>query len=315
MEEHPDSSEGTSEQLQNMLRLQYDPHDPALHLDARWAVYDHAIKPVDPLRLMYSMAVIHGLRPDATVADVGGNDTADLQRLRRWGHIGLMYCVDPATDPKGKYLQGYTVPVLGVPPLIPVQAPIESAPLPKGSIDLLLSKFMLYHLENPEVGLQVFNELLSDDGLLVVATSGEQNKRQHRFFEEIIAEALSARLGRQINPPPHFNDRFTAEKAGVVLPRHFQVIQTYNQVTHARFNRETIGVYAGSLISMMSAFQPQVEENDFWDVFLEVFDAITEDLMRGTGGTYDEPIFRRFDLCKKRPKTKTSSLGTIAIAA
>jgi SAM-dependent methyltransferase len=278
-----------------VARSQYDPQDPAIHLAARWAVYAYAKEPVDPLALMYGLALKHGVTQEGTVLDVGCNDGQDLRRLCDLGHTGLMYGVDPAIDPESFPLQNYASKgeAAGA-GILPVQGVLEEVYIPNCSIDLLLSKFMLYHVKDVKAGLSRFDKLLADEGVLAIATSGAGNKsRQHDELEPLIAEKLHVR------PPKRFNARFNAEIAERLLPEYFQVVEQYTQSTTASFDTRSIGVFIRSLESMRNVFRPQPTKQEFSRALdRAVVPRIAAEI--ALHGQFTEVIDRRFYVCKKR---------------
>jgi SAM-dependent methyltransferase len=277
-----------------MMDVQYDPRAPSRFLAGRWGVYEHAEHYVDPLEMMYSLALKHGATREGILLDVGCNDATDLKRLCGFGHQGLMYGVDPALDPANPQLASYQAKGASGPGIAPIQNVMEEAYVPRGSVNILLSKFMLYHVNDVGATLSRFNQLLADDGVLVLSTSGAVNKcRQHDQFEPLIAEKL------KINPPRRFNKKFTAEIAQEILPDHFRVVDRYTQATHASFTEKNIGIFIGSLLSMQPSFHPYCSPEEYMQaITTTVMPLIRQEIQEN--GSFSEVIDRRFYACRKR---------------
>jgi SAM-dependent methyltransferase len=289
------SAEIVSDPNAGLVAEQYPPDDAAVNLARRWAVYEMAEEQINPLDVMYGFAMKHGVTSEGSVLDVGCNDAEDLRRLCLLGHKGKLLGVDPAVDPDSALLHGYAANgKFGGLGILPIQGPLEEVYIANKSIDLLLAKFMLYHVSDIEATLTRFENLLSDDGLLLVATSGAANKRrQHDEFEPLIAQSLG------VIPPERFNARFTAEIAESLLPRYFNVADKYAQSTMASFDQDNVGVFVDSLMSMRNTFRPQPSKQEF---LRAIDNVVLPKIMAeiALNGRFSEVIDRRFYVCKSR---------------
>lgn len=125
------------------------------------------------------------------------------------------------------------------------------------SIDIISALFMLYHVPAPE-RIKVYERmksLIRNYGLILISTSGADNKPLHRQIEEEIASRLN------VTPPPHMNAGFTSEKADIELPENFSHVYKYHQKGFINFrdnNGDIIdyvsNTYRTSLVSMRNQF-------------------------------------------------------------
>jgi ubiquinone/menaquinone biosynthesis C-methylase UbiE len=274
---------------------------PSANLNARWKVYERAVAYVDPLRKMYDMAMEHGLKRDGTIIDAGCNDARDLIALgsESYGHKGIMYGVDPYIDPMSRELSVYNANTKDRPPIIPVVSGIEDAEFNDDSIDGVFSKFMLYHVQDQGAVLAKFQRILVPGGIAVVATSGQNNKPRHREFEGMIAEYLG------VKPPPHFNQRFTAQIAEMILPKYFDVKEMFPgpldlQYSYASYGWDNYSEYIDSILSMEGSFSPVSGHTEFMRA---VENAVVPKIQAAIrlNGSFVETIDRRFYVCIKSP--------------
>jgi SAM-dependent methyltransferase len=275
-------------------------------LEARWKVYERAVPFVDPLLQMYQMARQQGVEPTATILDAGCYDASDLMTLgTRYGHTGTMYGVDPFIDPNNKRLLDYYATMPDGPPLIPVASRVEDIGFNPRTIGLILAKFMLYHVDDQREVLSQFQQWLTPDGVLLVATSGQNNKPRHRAFERSIAEFL----GAGVKPPPQFNQKFTAEQAGAMLEEHFDIAAVYPdpldlRLSFASYGPDDYHQYLDSLRSMAGSFSPRCSPDEFEQAIQAVvIPVILAEI--GQNGRFTETIDRFYFACKNKPAVQS----------
>ncbi len=128
----------------------------------------------------------------------------------------------------------------------------EALPVAENSIDKLTSLFMLYHVADTDAALQEMQRVVKPGGVVVVATSGAQNKRKHRQMEADIAAFTGAQR------PERFSQTFDVDVAQRLLPEYFSNVQHIPHQTEMVITEERVGDYYYSLVSMLEDFQPAV---------------------------------------------------------
>ncbi len=127
---------------------------------------------------------------------------------------------------------------------------------------------MLYHLNTPQRAnaMEEFKRVLKPDGVLVVATSGADNKLMHRVYEKLIARSFD----QNVTPPPPMNAGFTTKDAALELPAHFSSSYLYHQAVDMLIgpDNESVDAYLQSLRSLRDQFSPEPSELDY-DTVLE----------------------------------------------
>jgi ubiquinone/menaquinone biosynthesis C-methylase UbiE len=139
--------------------------------------------------------------------------------------------------------------------------------LPDASFDRVFALFMLYHVpaDKRDMALQEMKRVMKDDGVLVLSTSGAENKSQHRIFEQYIATKLG------IEAPVRMNDGFTTEKALQIMPKHFKHVYRLVQETEMVIQTEfEIAAYMASQLSMYNQYTPIPDEQEFQEILEEI---------------------------------------------
>lgn len=257
----------------------------------RFETYNYAAEPVDFEALVADSLGLHS--SDKDIVDVGTADGGFLYRLR-WEYeaAGSLTGIDPNISqfnidhtPKSPIfmslvktaLDGYfgrsssEEDLLKSLSLPENQSPVnllegrahDLSKLKDDSADLLTAMFMLYHVAQDErdVAFSEFKRVLKPEGVFVIATSGNDNKRQHRIFEQAIAE----QLGPSVIPPQPMNAGFTTEKASLLIPEHFKHVYRFDQATNMRIGdtMRSLLVYYDSLRSLRNQYQPEPTEKAF----------------------------------------------------
>ncbi|MEO7364138.1 MAG: class I SAM-dependent methyltransferase [Candidatus Saccharimonadales bacterium] len=300
---------------------------------ARFEVYKHAVPYVGIER--YAVDVLSSLGAFAigdTVMDVGTADGSLHLLLRdQFGHKGAFIGLDPNSKQFEHLLQPFLPmskaeweavksgpkPVAfsaksllalhaGRPFIIFKES--ENLSLHEGrahdlsqaedkTINVLFAMFMLYHLPQQErqKAYAEFRRVLRPEGVLVCATSGKNNKFQHRRLESEVASYLG------IQPPSVMNASFTTESSGSELAADFEHVYEHSQ--HALFSsntREKIEVYLASLRSLRDQFEPIPESQDFETALIEkVLPQLTAEDQYGS--TFTDTVHRSIFFASSHP--------------
>lgn len=272
-------------------RSQY--HPDADNVEARWALYEAAENPIDPMTLLYGWAIKHGKGLETPVLDIGGGrHIVHARTLRSWGHAGPITVIDPAIDMQDPMVQISAAPhpVTGN-GVVLVPRTFEDTFVPPLSADVVTWIMAAYHAPDVEMALQHAYRTMKNGGMLLMATSGEKNKPLHRVCQKIIGEAL------HVEPPKPYNARFTTEIAARLLPRYFNVIEEYVQDDEVQISEQSLPLFERSLMSKLSTYRPCPER-------AELAGAIGKNIrplllrMIAEEGSATERIIRSFYACK-----------------
>jgi len=252
------------------------------NLKARWQYYELAAEPVD---MQAAATVALGLTGSETLLDVGCSDGSYLLRLRNeFGHKGLIGGLDRYPLPRADITDESAINF--------IQGDAANLPIADGSLDAITSFFMLYHVDDPVQALHEFNRTLKPDGRLAITTSGHDNKRRHREFEQVLGEYLG------LEPPAMFNRTFDADVALSTIPYVFELVDHKIQHTEARITGNNMAAYYESLLSMRTAFNPIPDEQTFALAVQQfVVPVIQDEIIRN--GYFSDTIDRHLFICKK----------------
>lgn len=252
------------------------------NLKARWQYYELAVDPVDMQAAATQALTLSG---NETLLDVGCSDGSYLLRLRdESGHKGFLGGLDryplPHTDITSESAINF------------IQGDAAHLPIADGSLDVITSFFMLYHVDDPVQALHEFNRVLKPDGRLAITTSGHDNKQRHREFEQVLGEYLG------LEPPAMFNRTFDAGVALATIPRIFKIVDHKVQRTDARIAASNIPAYYESLLSMRTAFNPMPDEQTFALAIQQfIVPVIQDEIIRN--GYFSDTIDRHLFVCEK----------------
>jgi SAM-dependent methyltransferase len=246
--------------------------DNTANVRMRFEVYKHAVDnlPVTHDRVMGILQSF--IKGDESHLDTGCADREFLYQVRKnINPAGRLVGLDAVDLYSGvdKRLEGEK--------LKPIEFRIEKASettLEDNSFDVITALFMLYH--DPEA-LGRLHSLLKDDGLLIIATSGKDNKKFHRQFEEFGARFIRDNYPNykfkgfnpvfiqenypelaEVQAPPIFSAEFDEETALRELPKYFKdnVIHLPQRTFMKIDDPSSAEAYRMSLVSMASAFRP-----------------------------------------------------------
>jgi ubiquinone/menaquinone biosynthesis C-methylase UbiE len=136
----------------------------------------------------------------------------------------------------------------------------NNIPLEKDTADILFAMFMLYHVPEHKqpAAIEEFKRVLRPDGIFVMATSGEDNKPQHRLLENKIADYLG------VIAPERMNSSFTTEKAATEIPKHFKHTYIFKQETPMLISdSDRLEKYLDSIWSLRDQFRPVPSIEEF----------------------------------------------------
>lgn len=208
----------------------------------------------------YGMEVIEaaehaGLKPDATVADVGCSVPDFLETFQLLNHRGFLVGVEPNLTPAYVYDRFELVETAEFKPdnlkwyeqsyqfvegskrrgkgISLRQGDASHIPMPSKSVDLITYKFSPYQIpqsEQPQA-IQESKRVLKQGGYACWITSGEENKQMLYGVGTKTARFLGSVLGKTIMAPPQIQAPFTSEKALMVLAEHYRhvYVKFFNQ--------------------------------------------------------------------------------------
>lgn len=137
---------------------------------------------------------------------------------------------------------------------------VSNLEFPDKSFDTVFALFMLYHVPDSERegALVEIKRVLKDEGVFVMASSGSNNKENHRVYEGKIAKKLG------VEPPVRMNFGFTTEKAIEIIPKHFKHVFVLSQETEMVIKTDfEIAAYIASQVSLYNQYTPIPPKEDF----------------------------------------------------
>lgn len=230
------------------------------------------------------------LRGDESVLDVGCADGKDLYRLgTEFGHRGLLIGADlfvisddyPFYEPDEQ---------LGSNKVRYICASAEDLPMPDDSMDVIMSLFVLYHVNDPQKALTEMSRVLKPGGQAVIATSGKGNKIRHRKFETQITEQMG------LEPIPVFSSKFDADTALEELPKHFTNIKPFYYKEPRRFTLKDYQIYIDSINTMKDSFDPIPDSRTWRRTVAEIVEPIVRKEIAETGA-FEDTIDRCYFIC------------------
>lgn len=293
-----DNSELFNLEHNEKLRVQYENADGVL---ARWKTYSLTKDGTKHFENAISASIIFDELN--RLLDIGASNASFLRKIQHLGN-GSMRAV--GVD---KFVNQFK-------PLSPMPGPIEglitptdihmingdadALPISGSSFEIVTALYMLYHLKGGALGsaLEETKRVLTEDGLFIVTTSGDQNKYGTRELEESIARQLG------VDPPPHMNYGFTTENAEIILPEYFKygaVFKTQSEIMLSRNNPakdfKARLIYANALSSLAHMYLPPLDMDS--TAFMEVVESTVLDAQRNED--FRDEAFRAMFVCSNEP--------------
>ncbi len=171
---------------------------------------------------------------------------------------------------------------------------MDDTPFSDNTVDVAPSLFSTYESRCPLEALQEIQRVTIPGGKIIVATSGTNNKPNHRKYENQLGAML------EVKRPRRFNTNFTQEIADVLLRNLFCIDKTITKVTEMVVRtEEDIMSYCGSIDSMYPAFDPPPSG---WGLARRV---IVEDAIRrevAEKGRFTDIVYRVLYVCTNDKK-------------
>lgn len=265
----------------------------SLNVDARFDYYVHATPPLEPVELIEEKLRLAG---NETILDAGCSAGKMLIDMKEKGHYGRLIGLDISEEL-------FLGPLLrneldGPRPINFIVGSVENIPLDDSRVDVSTALFVLYHCD-PVMALSELKRVTKPGGMIVVSTSGANNKLEHRRFEWMIAEKLGC------TPPPRFNVSFDTDIANYLLPQVFDS-SSIEHVSHRAVvdltNRpgdpeaaQRRASFEVSLLTMRGSMDPLPEYQDWKSALRSVWARI--DAERG-GADYFDLVERDYYFCR-----------------
>lgn len=248
------------------------------NLRAREALYKHAVPAMydkDTERIIAESQIIPfehkmiesmRLTGDETIVDAGCGDGSLLMYLwQRYGHHGELLGIDKHG---ALYRDRWDEMGNNITPINFLRGDVENLNLIDSSrVDVVVSAFVLYHVDHPKKALQEFRRILKPNGMLAVATRSEANLSALWHLGHAVALKMSdSPKYRGISPPESFYPHFDTAAAKRMLPEAgFEIIKTDEQRTlndadssyHLELHHEDWDEFEEALLSLRDSFSPQ----------------------------------------------------------
>jgi hypothetical protein len=263
-----DESDARSAADPGLVLRQYETPDA---VDTRFEVYGHAVDPRSVVfrGLRKAMDILRLSRPAEQIvaADIGGSNGRFGRRLLM-KEARRVDVIDPGVDENSADMLGYAVDEIFAeerPGIVAYPSMAEEVDMQPGKYDLMTMLFMLYHVEEPKKLLAKAADWLKDDGVLMVATSGLENKTlQHDRIQPLIAKYLTAHYNADkregdpdaitVRPPVRFNQSFVLEDSYEVVNEVFDVVDWCLQDTVVEYGPKNLQVLRDSIGTMQPEF-------------------------------------------------------------
>ncbi|MEK6982190.1 MAG: class I SAM-dependent methyltransferase [Candidatus Micrarchaeota archaeon] len=171
-----------------------------------------------------------------------------------------------------------------------VEASADTLPFPDECFDAVFSFFMIYHMPSIPKAFKEWARVLKKDGILVIATNGENNRKRMHHFKEKIGEITNT------NPPVNFSAAFNLENAEIQLQKTFNIIDKV--VFESKFILNQAQPYLDSLQSFKSAFSPSPKDNLWQEGLAKIKLEIEEEIKMK--GKFVDSAESGFFICKNK---------------
>ena len=174
-----------------------------------------------------------------SVLDIGSGTGAFVQQLLEEGHTGRVIALDIS---HAAYLAARQVPGVEA-----IHASADDIPLPDGSVDVALSRHMLYHCSSPEAVVAECARVLAADGVFVATVN-------HARTVPMIRHVIETELAAMGLAPPRYTNWVTTATVAELLGRSFasvDVVRHDNELVFAEPG--PLVRYATSLFTLYGA--------------------------------------------------------------
>lgn len=251
--------------------------DSTRNLRAREALYKHAVpamydieteKKISENRIIpfeHKMIEAMRLRGDEVIVDAGCGDGSLLMYLwQNYGHQGELLGIDKHAT---LYRDRWDELGNNITPINFLQGDIENMWfINPDKVDVVVSAFVLYHVDHPQKALQEFHRILKPGGTLAIATRGENNLAALWHLGYTVALEMGKNPKYEgISPPESFYPHFDAGTAKRLLPASgFEIIETDQQRTngiensyHLELHQEDWDEFEEAMLSLRDSFTPR----------------------------------------------------------
>ena len=171
-----------------------------------------------------------------TVLDIGSGTGSFVQNLVEGGHTGRVIALDLS---HAAYLAARQVPGVEA-----IHASADDIPLPDGSVDVVLSRHMLYHCSSPEVIVAECARVLTADGIFVATVN-------HARTVPMIRHVIETELGSLGQAVPEHVSWVTTDTVAELVGRSFAAVDLVRYDNELVFTEPAPLVrYATSLFSL-----------------------------------------------------------------
>lgn len=215
-----------------------------------------------------------------TVLDIGSGTGSFVQNLVDGGHTGRVIALDLS---HAAYLAARQVPGVEA-----IHASADEIPLPDGSVDVVLSRHMLYHCSSPEAIVSECARVLAADGVFVATVN-------HARTVPMIRHVVETELGSLGLTVPDYVNWVTTDTVAELVGRSFSSVDVVRHDNELVFTEPGPLVrYATSLFSLYG-----VDENPTTrQLLVDRVTARVEDWFSATSEPWLEP--KGYSVCTAR---------------
>lgn len=215
-----------------------------------------------------------------TVLDVGSGTGSFVQNLVAGGHTGRVIALDLS---HAAYRAARELPGIEA-----IHASAEDIPLPDGSVDVVLSRHMLYHCSSPEAIVAECARVLADDGVFIATVN-------HARTVPMIRHVIETELGSLGQAVPVYVNWVTTDTVADLVGRSFEEVDVVRHDNELVFTEAAPLVrYATSLFSLYG-----VDENPaVHQLLLDRVTARVEDWFSVSSEPWLEP--KGYSVCTAR---------------
>lgn len=280
----------------------------------RWEPYFYTDSQID----FHKEAVRRlGLVGTEAVLDVGSGQGAFLRNIHAQGHHGSLVGVDQSSvlfyEDKRRVF-GFIQADASARPSTDLHSPddlrrepdeFSFLPVKEDAFDVVTAMFMLYHTSDPVATIHDMVRIMHPEGTIVIATSGPNNKSQHRGFERLIADRMKIPVGNQ---PALYNRVFNTIIARRLLPQMFGQVVPWTHIEQMNISHDFqlngvsgVEAYINSLKSMSYSYgETPIAQRRFNElVNAYARHIIDEEIEKSLDGFFHDNIHRELYICSE----------------